>query len=287
MKEEGKIISAEVLRYAQDDKRGEVLRGAQDDKRGAQDDKGKPMTFAEAIRSHVAGDRIGALRLPWLPKHHLDFVKMRHDQVFKEPLIIDNYNLHIIKALCYYFSGHPDFEKLLIPTDDGKFTCYNWKLKKGLLIMGDVGSGKTHLMRTFMVNKRENYRVVPALTIATEYTENEGGYNLLNKYKNNNIPMKGDEFLKYSNEKTLWKTRVGLCIDDLGTEQPYYLHMGNKAAPIAEIITARYDLAPQLTHMTTNLSRSEIMERYGARVFSRIMQNFNLVVLTGPDRRMG
>jgi hypothetical protein len=69
------------------------------------------------------------------------------------------------------------------------------------------------------------------------------------------------------------------CFDDLGAEQSlkYY---GNECNIMAEILLSRYDIfiaQDMLTHITTNLSASEIENGYGSRVRSRMREIFNLI----------
>ena len=59
---------------------------------------------------------------------------------------------------------------------------------------------------------------------------------------------------------------------------------------MAEILLSRYDLFTthnMLTHLTTNLSATEIEEYYGNRVRSRMREMFNLIVFANgiKDKR--
>jgi len=77
---------------------------------------------------------------------------------------------------------------------------------------------------------------------------------------------------KYNQPKTY-------CFDDLGTENKLK-HFGNECNLMAEILLSRYDLfisSKLLTHITTNLSASEIETLYGNRVRSRMREQFNLI----------
>ncbi len=58
------------------------------------------------------------------------------------------------------------------------------------------------------------------------------------------------------------------------------LFYGNECNVMAEILLRRYDLfinKKLQTHITTNLSASEIEKNYGNRVRSRIRNMFNLI----------
>jgi DNA replication protein DnaC len=81
-----------------------------------------------------------------------------------------------------------------------------------------------------------------------------------------------------------------LLFDDLGLEQtPKYY--GNECNVIAEILLNRYDLfvsKRMMTHITTNLSASELESIYGNRIRSRMREMFNLVAFdrNAKDKRL-
>jgi len=84
---------------------------------------------------------------------------------------------------------------------------------------------------------------------------------------------------KYSKGKLYEFEPKTICFDDLGTESnlKYY---GNECNVMAEILLSRYDvyIAKRIqTHITTNLSASEIESQYGNRVRSRMRELFNLI----------
>lgn len=57
-----------------------------------------------------------------------------------EPFVVDEYNARIVELLCLYFAEDPRFEQVT----DGAGRPYS--LKKGLLLRGGVGTGKTTLL---------------------------------------------------------------------------------------------------------------------------------------------
>jgi DNA replication protein DnaC len=70
-----------------------------------------------------------------------------------------------------------------------------------------------------------------------------------------------------------------ICFDDLGTENNLK-YFGNECNIIAEILLSRYDLFINkkiITHITTNLSATEIENQYGNRVRSRLRELCNLM----------
>ncbi|SNB23898.1 conserved hypothetical protein [Flavobacterium psychrophilum] len=71
----------------------------------------------------------------------------------------------------------------------------------------------------------------------------------------------------------------GYCFDDLGTEKQIK-HFGNDCNVMAEILISRYEQFIEnnsVTHITTNLSASELENYYGNRVRSRLRNMFNLI----------
>lgn len=68
-------------------------------------------------------------------------------------------------------------------------------------------------------------------------------------------------------------------------------YYGNECNSMSEILLSRYDLFIQkgtLTHITTNLSASELESVYGSRVRSRMREIFNLVAFErgAKDKRV-
>lgn len=145
-------------------------------------------------------------------------------------------------------------------------TCfqYNINLNKGILLSGPIGCGKTSIMNImkYLTPIEHKFFVKPCRDISFEFIQD--GYLVIHKYS------KGK--LYESEPKTI-------CFDDLGTESnlKYY---GNECNVMAEIILSRYDvyIAKRIqTHITTNLSASEIETQYGNRVRSRMRELFNLI----------
>lgn len=191
-------------------------------------------------------------------------------------IVIDEHNEWIVKALCMYFTGDPRFEDLR-----------NFSLQKGIYLFGNPGVGKTFLMQMFSQNQVASYSMVSARTIEAEFSKakttkdsDEGGETEINYYSHIiEVPMNGNP---YGHE------RLGLCIDDIGTET-MGKHYGKEKNVITEVILNRYDnrLAHKMTHVTTNLNAEEIEQRYGSRVRDRMREMFNLLEFKSeaPSRR--
>lgn len=182
---------------------------------------------------------------------------------------IDSSNIEIFRMLCLYFSNDPEFEK----------THHNFALRKGIILAGPVGCGKTTLLNLFKRNTVNSFNVHSCREIAGEYTATkDGGYEVIEYYSNLSPVAYGTYFDQ---------THIGTCFDDLGTESAKK-HFGNQVNIMEDIILARYDRGIRnKTHFTTNLSADEIEEMYGQRVKSRLREvcNFMTFETQSTDRR--
>lgn len=136
----------------------------------------------------------------------------------------------------------------------------NLDLKKGLLLSGPVGCGKTSLMKLlkYVVPHQKAYEVIPCRNIVFSF--NHIGFKAIEDYGESGY----------------------FCFDDLGVE-PLGRFFGQDCNVLGEILLSRHDLLISKTirtHVTTNLSATELEERYGQRVRSRMKQLFNLVTFS-------
>lgn len=155
--------------------------------------------------------------------------------------------------------------------DENNAKLLNIDLNKGILLSGPIGCGKTSIMaliKPFFYNKFE-YKIKTCREISFEYAKN------------------GFESLQQYTQKQHTQNRLtGYCFDDLGAEQNIK-HYGNDLNVMAEIIITRYEDFVQnqsITHITTNLSASEIESLYGNRLRSRMRQMFNLITFSHESR---
>lgn len=172
-------------------------------------------------------------------------------------------------------TDHAIIHKLLAYFLKDEITCFqlNIDLNKGVLLSGPLGSGKTTLMFLMktLTSAEHKFYIKPCRDISYEFIQE--GYEIIQRYSKGKL---------YPDPKTI-------CFDDLGTENniKYY---GNECNVMAEILLSRYDLfiAKKIkTHITTNLSATEIDSAYGNRVRSRLGSMVNLISFdrTTKDKR--
>ena len=168
----------------------------------------------------------------------------------------------IYKLLAYFLKDEP--------------TCFQFgiDMSKGILLSGPIGSGKTSLMNLmkYLTPTEHKFFLKPCRDISFEFIQD--GYEVIHKYSKGKL---------YQSNPRIY------CFDDLGTENNLK-YFGNECNVIAEIILSRYDIYISKkiqTHITTNLSASEIETHYGNRVRSRLRQMVNLIAFekTTLDKR--
>lgn len=171
--------------------------------------------------------------------------------------IIDDNNKNVIRLLNVYFSK----DDLLMQKHFPQYST-----RKGLLIVGKCGTGKTLMLKIYkriIQNIRSQvFKIVTANEVVREYDET------------------GSQALKMHLSHRI-------MFDDFGSEN-IGKHYGKTEEVFKTIIEERYNLFINKrvpTYLTSNLSLSQIKNRYGDRVSSRINEMFNVIVMTGDDRR--
>jgi len=131
--------------------------------------------------------------------------------------------------------------------------------KKGVILAGNVGSGKSTLFQIFKAMKwfaKTRFSIVTAYQIVSEYEQD--GEAVIQKY-----------------------FRGTWLIDELGAEETANRY-GKKENLLKRILEFRYNLwqeTGKLTYITTNLTPEELTERYGLRFGSRMYEMFNILYL--------
>ncbi len=151
-----------------------------------------------------------------------------------------------------------------IVNDEKACKKYNISRDKGIILTGQVGCGKTSLMKLFasLTPLSRAYRVKPARDVTMEFSKQ--GYDVINRYSRS------------------IRSPKPICFDDIGVEPPMR-YFGDHINVMGEIFLSRYELfiAKGIqTHATTNLTAEELESRYGNRVRSRLREMVNLIAFS-------
>ena len=205
----------------------------------------------KTIQSHYSYDEV----IKWLENKGVEL----YGSHFK--ILESDYPI-VYKLIAYFLKDEP--------------TCFQYgiNLNKGILLTGPIGCGKTSLMNLmkYLTATEHKFFVKPCRDISFEFIQD--GYQIIHKYSIGKL---------YQSEPRTY------CFDDLGTENNLK-YFGNECNVMAEILLSRYDLfiSKKLkTHITTNLSATEIEKHYGNRVRSRLREMVNLIAYdkSTPDKR--
>lgn len=171
-----------------------------------------------------------------------------------EEFIIDDNNKTLINELYYYVVGSDKFEG---------------DREKGLMILGNLGSGKTLIMLAFCEVWNDLFRVRVSSISAKLYVQYLLEPEKFRGFNNNSLP----------------NYEVGtVFIDDIGKESKKVNVYGTEICPIADLLSARYDRGA-ITFSTGNYTLKTLKDQYGETVTDRMKEMFNIIVLKGNSRR--
>ena len=130
--------------------------------------------------------------------------------------------------------------------------------KKGLMLFGPNGTGKTTAIRPYS----ETMWAMTSIALAME------------------VQQKGRSYLgRFSDHD--------MVIDDLGREDVIVKSYGDEVNMMHDLIFIRYQAFQRgkKTHFTTNLTFSELQERYGVAIADRILEMCEPVEFLGESLR--
>ncbi|WP_435255262.1 ATPase [Tenacibaculum sp. A30] len=188
------------------------------------------------------------------------WLESKGQELFGIHIKIYDEDITIIHKLMAYCTGDEEIARQL-----------NINLEKGILLSGPIGCGKTTLvtLMKYLATPQNKYYVKSGREVSFEFI-NEG-YQVINRYS----------------KPSLHQSKVGIiCFDDLGTENNLK-YFGNECNVMGEILLSRYDLfisKKVKTHLTTNLSASELEYFYGNRVRTRLRESFNLIAFSNKSK---
>jgi hypothetical protein len=201
-------------------------------------------------------NKLKELRETWTATNIYKLMAWTSQNEFDKKLIVKDQKTgndftKLITALCFFVARDVRFE-----------TELNYSLKKGLLIRGVSGLGKTHLVKCIQKNGLNPILILSMLDISEairmygEFTANMEGYGIV-------------------------------YLDDVGTEEPNAKHYGNVINFFKNFIEGTYLRKKSFDHimMSTNNSFAQLEQMYGFRVRSRIKDMFNVIDVSGKDMR--
>ena len=199
---------------------------------------------------------IGSIGKTWVVNFHLN----EHDR-------------ELYRRVFFYFFRDKEFNKINPKYD----------LNKGLLIMGNVGVGKSLMLMVFrklVMEYLQNQVFTIEKTIDITGNFSLEGYSTIQQHSD----------LCFSNKNGRIADRVprSKCYDDLGSEEQFTSFYGTKINVMEKILLKRYDFFithKMKTFITTNLSPNQLESRYGERVMSRLREMMNPIYYPGKDRR--
>lgn len=149
-----------------------------------------------------------------------------------------------------------------------KWLTGNYKV--GLLLYGKVGSGKSTLGRAIC-------NMIGTLYQSAFASERKGVYRISALDLAKNIGDDPAYFNKLKNVDMLF-------VDDIGTEPASVKSWGNEYSPVTELIYARYD-RQLFTLATSNLNESDFHDRYGERIYDRLVEMFERIAFLNSSYR--
>jgi len=195
--------------------------------------------------------------------HVFEYFMLNASEIIGRPFRVDNFNFDLIEKLCMYFAADPKAEE------------YGISLKKGIMLVGGPGVGKSSIMNIFLVNPHQSFRIVNCRNIAHKFSDSK--FHTMQTYSQ----------IEATPKNFFGQTDCGICLDDVGSEMDY-LDYSEKVNPISEILLNRYHRIPfNRTHITTSFNAMQIDALYGPRIRSRMREMFNLIIFdkNAPDRR--
>lgn len=165
----------------------------------------------------------------------------------------ETYDIPIITQLIAYFLQ-----------DEEACNSLHIDLQKGIMLTGPIGCGKTSLMKIlkYIATPTNTFIMKSSREISFEFIKE--GFDIIHQYARGKL---------YASEPRIY------CFDDLGSEGNIK-YFGNECNVMAEILLSCYDLFSHkglITHITTNLSATELEENYGNRLRSRLREMVNLI----------
>ncbi len=179
---------------------------------------------------------------------------------------VDEHNSPVINSLVRYFHGDPEF------TLPGGI---QGDLRKGILLLGRPGTGKTLLMEIF-----SRYVTIDEMTFMADEKKCPLTFPIIRTER----IVAGFSSYGFDDLEPYFRRRI-VCFDDLGEERKDSVHFGSRANVMQEILEERYSRSC-ITLATSNHTVQDFAGMYGSRISSRLFEMMNFLAIHGPDRRL-
>jgi len=206
-------------------------------------------------------------------------LRKRAQKELKQEFIVDDENKQQVSAFVAYFSD-----------DRSRMAEMEIDPRKGIILIGNPGSGKSILFRTLrdVLESRHEIQLDGRTLFESRLFRRCNLYTCEHMAKL--FMAKGEVGLEPFSKGAVHrngrdKVLKHACFDDLGAEELRNVY-GNKKEVMVDIIQERYDLFLEhglLTHFTSNLNPQEIENRYSSRIRSRIRQMCNVIQLGATE----
>lgn len=268
---ENKNLTPEIIAQVEADRKREA-------------DEAAPMELGPVIRRIMADARKGKTNFPDLTNEatydaHARLVVYIANAICLagqgRKFIVDDNNRDVLKFLLYYFNNSPLCESV--------FPEKRHKLHKHVLLMGNVGTGKTLMMQIFSEYLR--------YTNNPNFFHNVSVTQMVNYYTiHNNI----DRYVYNEENSVGFKSKpANLCLNDIGVENRPFYGIDTRTI-VCDFLHARNEIwtmtAPdqrKFAHLTTNLDKAKLLETFKDG-FGRLADRFktyNIITLQGESRR--
>jgi hypothetical protein len=182
-------------------------------------------------------------------KYFFNLMAWVSKNVYEKDLLVNKNTSPLITAICFFMSKDHRFE-----------TELKYSFKKGLLVRGIAGLGKTFLFKCIQQNELNPFPIYSMIDI--------------------------QKAVKAEGEFEIDIDRL-LYLDDVGTEEPVVNHYGTKINFFKNFIENYYLQKQDFSNLiiSTNNNFDGLEGKYGFRVRSRIKDMFNIIDVIGEDLR--